>query len=141
VLRSLHVRACACRDAAAVSASPISNRANGLQGVRQLRTPPVAQPLRFAGGVTRPAPRSFKATAANAPRIRIANGGDALGGSMNRLISYVKSFVREDEGQDLLEYALLVALIALVAVVAVTAAGGSVRTIFENIAAALANAA
>jgi pilus assembly protein Flp/PilA len=60
---------------------------------------------------------------------------------MNRLMSYVKSFVREDEGQDLLEYALLVALIALVAVVAVTAAGGSVRTIFENIAAALANAA
>ena len=60
---------------------------------------------------------------------------------MNRLISYVKSFAREDEGQDLLEYALLVALIALVAVVAVTAAGGSVATIFTNIANALATAA
>jgi pilus assembly protein Flp/PilA len=60
---------------------------------------------------------------------------------MNRMISYVKSFAREDEGQDLLEYALLVALIALVAVVAVTAAGGSVAAIFTNIANALAAAA
>jgi pilus assembly protein Flp/PilA len=60
---------------------------------------------------------------------------------MNRLMSYVKSFVRDEEGQDLLEYALLVALIALVAVVAVTAAGGSVRDIFNNIAGELAKAA
>lgn len=60
---------------------------------------------------------------------------------MNRLISYVKSFVREDEGQDLLEYALLVALIALVAVLAVTQAGEAVQTIFQNIANALTAAA
>ena len=46
----------------------------------------------------------------------------------------VKSFVSNDEGQDLLEYALLVALIALVAVAAVTAAGTSVSTIFTSIA-------
>jgi pilus assembly protein Flp/PilA len=60
---------------------------------------------------------------------------------MNRLRSYVKSFVREDEGQDLLEYALLVALIALVAIIAVTAAGQSVSTIFTSIANSLAGAA
>ncbi len=42
-----------------------------------------------------------------------------------------------DEGQDLLEYALLIALIALVAVAAVTAAGASVSTIFNNVAAAI----
>ncbi len=60
---------------------------------------------------------------------------------MNRLMLYVKSFVQDEEGQDLLEYALLVALIALVAVLAVTAAGGSVKTIFQNIADALATAA
>ncbi|HSL20297.1 MAG TPA: Flp family type IVb pilin [Vicinamibacterales bacterium] len=60
---------------------------------------------------------------------------------MTRLMLYVKSLLRNDDGQDLLEYALLVALIALVAVLAVTAAGGSVKTIFENIAGALANAA
>ena len=46
----------------------------------------------------------------------------------------VKSFVRDEEGQDLLEYALLVALIALVAIDAVTAAGTSVSTIFDKIA-------
>ena len=42
---------------------------------------------------------------------------------MSMLINYVKSFARNDEGQDLLEYALLVALIALVAILAVTQAG------------------
>jgi len=42
-----------------------------------------------------------------------------------------------DDAQDLLEYALLVALIALVAVGAITAAGTNVSTIFNNIAAAL----
>ena len=44
---------------------------------------------------------------------------------------------RRDEGQDLLEYALLVALIALVAVGAVTAAGVSVNNIFTQIAGAI----
>jgi pilus assembly protein Flp/PilA len=53
----------------------------------------------------------------------------------------LKQFARNEEGQDLLEYALLVALIALVAIVAVTAAGGSVSTIFQSIADKLAAAA
>ena len=56
---------------------------------------------------------------------------------MSQLVSFVKSVVRSEEGQDLLEYALLVALIALVAIAAVTAAGQSVSTIFTNIASAL----
>jgi pilus assembly protein Flp/PilA len=56
-------------------------------------------------------------------------------------MNFLKSFVRDDEGQDLLEYALLVALIALVAIIAVTAAGQSVDTIFTKIANALAGAA
>lgn len=38
-----------------------------------------------------------------------------------------------EQGQDLLEYALLVALIALVAVVAVTAAGGSVSGLVSKL--------
>ena len=58
-----------------------------------------------------------------------------------QLVNFAKSFVRNEEGQDLLEYALLVALIALVAIAAVTAAGGSVKTIFNNIANALNGAA
>ena len=51
-----------------------------------------------------------------------------------QLVNAVKSFARNEEGQDLLEYALLVALIALVAVAAVQAAGGAVSTIFQTIA-------
>jgi pilus assembly protein Flp/PilA len=60
---------------------------------------------------------------------------------MSMLINYVKSFANQEEGQDLLEYALLVALIALIAIVAVGQAGGAVSTIFTNIANALQNAA
>ena len=51
------------------------------------------------------------------------------------LISRMRSLVREESGQDLLEYALLVALIAIVAGVAVGAAGVSVQGVFENIVA------
>ena len=43
---------------------------------------------------------------------------------MSQLVAFVKSFARNEEGQDLLEYALLVALIALIAIGAVGAAGG-----------------
>lgn len=49
------------------------------------------------------------------------------------LRSYVLSFVHDEEGQDLVEYAMLVALIALVCVIGVTAAGTSVNTIFQSI--------
>jgi pilus assembly protein Flp/PilA len=52
-------------------------------------------------------------------------------------IAALRSLVRRDEGQDLLEYALLVSLIALVAVAAIKLAGTNVNTIFEKIAAAL----
>jgi Flp pilus assembly pilin Flp len=48
--------------------------------------------------------------------------------------SMVHSFARKDEGQDLLEYALLVALIALGAVAAVTLAGDKVEAVFNAIA-------
>ena len=51
------------------------------------------------------------------------------------LINRLRTFVRDDEGQDLLEYALLVALIALVAVAAVTAAGVKVDAVFNDIVA------
>jgi Flp pilus assembly pilin Flp len=54
-----------------------------------------------------------------------------------QLINMVRSFIRRDEGQDLLEYALLVALIALVAAGAVELAGGSISGIFDEIVAEL----
>ena len=60
---------------------------------------------------------------------------------MSYLVAFVKSFGRHEEGQDLLEYALLVALIALIAIGAVGMAGGSVNAIFSNIATQLTGAA
>ncbi len=56
-------------------------------------------------------------------------------------VARFKQFAHAEDGQDLLEYALLVALIALVAVGAVTLAGTSVSTIFGNIATKLTAAA
>ena len=54
------------------------------------------------------------------------------------LISYLRlRFLGDDSGQDLLEYALLVALIALVCVLAVTGAGNKAKAIFEGIEAQL----
>jgi pilus assembly protein Flp/PilA len=60
---------------------------------------------------------------------------------MSQLVAFVKSFARNEEGQDLLEYALLVALIALIAIGGVTLAGKSVNVIFTSIAGALTAAA
>jgi Flp pilus assembly pilin Flp len=58
-------------------------------------------------------------------------------GTMEQIISRMRAIVREESGQDLLEYALLVALIAIVAVVAVGGAGQAVVAQFNAIAAAL----
>jgi len=60
---------------------------------------------------------------------------------MSQFIALVNSFARNEEGQDLLEYALLVALIALIAIGGVTLAGNSVNVIFTSIANALTAAA
>ena len=60
---------------------------------------------------------------------------------MSQILNLVKWFGRNEEGQDLLEYALLVALIALIAIGAVGLAGKSVSTIFTTIAGSLTAAA
>jgi pilus assembly protein Flp/PilA len=52
----------------------------------------------------------------------------------------LRAFVRDEKGQDLIEYALLVALISLVAVVAITTAGSAVNNVFSSIAGKLAAA-
>jgi pilus assembly protein Flp/PilA len=52
-------------------------------------------------------------------------------------IARLRKLTHAEDGQDLLEYALLVALIALVAVAAITTAGSNVNTIFTDIAAKL----
>ncbi len=53
-------------------------------------------------------------------------------------VEYFSRFVREEEGQDLVEYALLLGLISLVAVAAITATGTSVNAIWLAIQAMLA---
>ena len=50
------------------------------------------------------------------------------------LITRLRNLLRNDSGQDLLEYALLVALIALVAVAGITATGTKANDIFNAIA-------
>ncbi len=42
-------------------------------------------------------------------------------------------FFREEEGQGLVEYALIIGLIAIVAIAALTSAGSSVGGMFNNI--------
>ena len=53
------------------------------------------------------------------------------------MINRIRTIVREESGQDLIEYAMLVALIALFCVGAVTAAGGQVQAVFNAIVAAI----
>lgn len=56
---------------------------------------------------------------------------------MNQLITRVRMFLSKEDGQDLIEYALLAALIALAAVVALNATGTSVNGIFNSISSQL----
>jgi pilus assembly protein Flp/PilA len=50
----------------------------------------------------------------------------------------VRNWLRNEEGQDLAEYALLIGLIALVVVFAVTTLGEELDAVFEAIAEAVA---
>jgi Flp pilus assembly pilin Flp len=46
------------------------------------------------------------------------------------IFALVGQFVRSDDGQDLMEYGLLVALIAIVALAAVGTVGSTINTVF-----------
>jgi pilus assembly protein Flp/PilA len=50
-------------------------------------------------------------------------------------------FIKEEEGQDLIEYALLAAFIAVVAAGAILSIGTKVNTIFTNVNTQLGTAA
>jgi pilus assembly protein Flp/PilA len=50
-------------------------------------------------------------------------------------------FVREEDGQDLIEYALLAAFIALACIVAMTAVGTGINTLFNSVKDKLTTAA
>jgi Flp pilus assembly pilin Flp len=52
---------------------------------------------------------------------------------MTNLITRVRALLCDEEGQDLIEYALLAGLIALVSTLALTNAGTEVKEIWEGI--------
>lgn len=59
---------------------------------------------------------------------------------MNRLRSFVTRLVRDDQGQDLIEYALLGGFISIVALVGMTLLGTTINSFFQNITNALTSA-
>ena len=54
----------------------------------------------------------------------------------SRFTAVLRRLCRDDGGQDLIEYALLVGLVALVAVTAVTNVGTTIRDVFWDVIAA-----
>lgn len=58
---------------------------------------------------------------------------------MSGLIGRIELLARGEEGQDLLEYALLIALIALVCVGAITLAGTNASAAFNAVANAISS--
>jgi pilus assembly protein Flp/PilA len=61
--------------------------------------------------------------------------------NLKNLVYYLRAKLGKNEsGQDLLEYALLVALIALVSVGVITSTGSGVQSIFTDISAELSKA-
>jgi pilus assembly protein Flp/PilA len=59
---------------------------------------------------------------------------------VNEMMNRMRALVNNDEGQDLIEYALLAGLISLVAVATVTSAGTQVMSIFQTITGKLSGA-
>jgi Flp pilus assembly pilin Flp len=57
------------------------------------------------------------------------------------MLELMRNFWTDESGQDLAEYALLIALIAIVSVGVILTFGGQIATIFENITGGLQEAA
>ncbi|MCU0874452.1 MAG: Flp family type IVb pilin [Pirellulaceae bacterium] len=53
------------------------------------------------------------------------------------MLSYLKKFVRREEGATMVEYGLMLALIAVICIGAVTLIGTNTDSMFDAIAAAL----
>jgi pilus assembly protein Flp/PilA len=49
---------------------------------------------------------------------------------MERVVVAINRLLYREDGQDLVEYGLLVALIAIVAIAAVTSLGGTINSVF-----------
>jgi len=60
---------------------------------------------------------------------------------ISNIISRVWNQTRDEEGQTLVEYGLIVALLSIAAIVVLTAVGTSVQDVFQTVADALDGAA
>jgi Flp pilus assembly pilin Flp len=56
-------------------------------------------------------------------------------------VEFIKQFIREDEGQDVVEYAIVVGLVALGGATAVGILSGGITDILTNLSTALAGVA
>jgi pilus assembly protein Flp/PilA len=56
------------------------------------------------------------------------------------LYLWIKSWLKNDKGQDLIEYALLLGLIAIICIVAITAGGTAISNLWDQIRTALEGA-
>jgi pilus assembly protein Flp/PilA len=56
---------------------------------------------------------------------------------MEKLIGFLHQIMREEDGQDMVEYALILGLVSIIAVIAVTATGTAVNSIWEAVQAAV----
>ena len=60
-------------------------------------------------------------------------------GKGTRIMTYLKNFINDEEGQDLVEYALVVALIAFGATAGMKSLATGINTAFTNISTALSS--
>jgi pilus assembly protein Flp/PilA len=56
---------------------------------------------------------------------------------LSHFIAWIQKFDRENEGQGLVEYALIIVLVSIAAIAALTALSGSVQSVFNSIAGTL----
>lgn len=60
---------------------------------------------------------------------------------MLNLLNNMKSYLRNEKGQGMVEYALIIAFVAIVVIGAVTLFGTQIQTIFTNITSGLGGGA
>jgi pilus assembly protein Flp/PilA len=60
---------------------------------------------------------------------------------MEKFVELIRRIVREESGQDMVEYALILGLISIIAVVAVTLTGTSISTLWTSVSTAVSGAA
>lgn len=56
------------------------------------------------------------------------------------MVTSMRMFWQEEDGQDLVEYSLLMAFLALAAITILNSAGGSIQSLFKGMSSALVSA-